>query len=86
MSEIDPELGDLGKLSRAELEPVMWRRIETGDHDGAAAIRVELASRTWQGHNPYAGPIASPDAMATGGSGRGAAGAGVPDAARRVGL
>jgi hypothetical protein len=46
--------GDQGGLSRVSLEPWMARCLEVGEDDTAEAIRVELAGRTWQWHNPYA--------------------------------
>jgi hypothetical protein len=51
---VDAELGDLSRLSRVELEPVLERRVEVGDMDGAAIIAEELEARTWQNLNPYA--------------------------------
>lgn len=48
------DLGDLGRLSRVELEPVLCRAVEVGDTADAEAIRAELAARTWQNVNPYA--------------------------------
>lgn len=45
---------DLARASRVELEPVLAMCLETGDLVGAATIRAELASRTWQNLNPYA--------------------------------
>lgn len=50
---IDPELGELSNLSRAELEPVLWS-LEADDAARADMIRAELAGRVWQGTNPYA--------------------------------
>jgi hypothetical protein len=47
------DLGDLTRLSRAELEPLLAAAIVDGDVVEAEAIRAELASRTWQWHNPY---------------------------------
>lgn len=44
-------------LSRVELEHVLARDLEIGTPealDNAAAIRAELAARTWQNINPYA--------------------------------
>jgi len=41
-------------LSRVILEPVMMRDIAIGDDVSAEVIRAELASRPWQGINPYA--------------------------------
>lgn len=41
-------------LSRVILEPVMMRDAAIGDDVSAAVIRAELASRPWQGFNPYA--------------------------------
>lgn len=49
-----PDLGDLTRLSRVELEPMLARSLELGFPDDAAAISDELASRTWQHDNPYA--------------------------------
>jgi hypothetical protein len=51
------DLGDLGRLSRVELEPMLGRALSIGDTESAEAIRAELASRTWQHTNPYAGPV-----------------------------
>jgi hypothetical protein len=48
------DLGDLGRLSRVELEPVMRRAAVLGDAAEVEAIRAELAGRTWQNLNPYA--------------------------------
>jgi hypothetical protein len=45
---------DLANTSRVELEHVLVRCVELGHVEDAAAIRAELASRTWQNHNPYA--------------------------------
>jgi hypothetical protein len=47
---------DLASTSRVELEHVLVRvvRVEGPEAFDAAAIRAELASRTWQNHNPYA--------------------------------
>lgn len=45
---------DLANTSRVVLEAVLWRSVELGHDDDAAAIRAELASRTWQNLNPYA--------------------------------
>jgi hypothetical protein len=42
-------------LSRVELEPVLGRCRVVGDDATADAIVDELAARTWQGLNPYAG-------------------------------
>lgn len=42
-------------ISRVELEPVMARDLAIGDEAAAEAIRAELAARTWQWTNPYAG-------------------------------
>jgi hypothetical protein len=50
---LDPDLGDLTKLSRVELEPVMWTLNGTEEQARADAIAAELATRTWQGLNPY---------------------------------
>ena len=47
-------VGDEGGLSRVSLEPWMARCVRTGEVATAEAIRAELATRTWQGHNPYA--------------------------------
>jgi hypothetical protein len=44
----------LASTSRVELEHVLARCVELGHVDDAAAIRAELASRTWQNLNPYA--------------------------------
>jgi hypothetical protein len=41
-------------LSRVELEPVLARDVRIGDLVSAEVIRAELASRVWQGFNPYA--------------------------------
>jgi hypothetical protein len=41
-------------LSRVELEPILARDLELGDDTSAEVIRTELASRVWQGFNPYA--------------------------------
>lgn len=41
-------------LSRVELEPVLAMLVETGRDAEAAAVRAELAGRTWQNVNPYA--------------------------------
>lgn len=49
--ETDPFPG----LSRACLEPVMYRCAAVGDVTGAEAIRAELEARTWQDENPYTG-------------------------------
>lgn len=48
------DLGDLSRLSRVELEHVLGRAIAVGDEADVAAIRAELAGRTWQNINPYA--------------------------------
>jgi hypothetical protein len=48
---------DLSRASRAELEPVLAACVRRGtpeDLADAAAIREELAGRTWQNVNPYA--------------------------------
>lgn len=45
---------DLANASRVELEPVLAMCLATGNLVDAAAIRAELAARTWQNHNPYA--------------------------------
>lgn len=45
---------DLTRLSRVELEPLLAAAVADGDEVEAEAIRAELASRTWQWHNPYA--------------------------------
>lgn len=42
--------------SRVELEPVLVRADELGQDELAEEIVLELAARTWQGHNPYAPP------------------------------
>jgi len=47
-------VGDEGGLSRVSLEPWMRRCLRVGETATAEAIRVELAGRTWQWHNPYA--------------------------------
>lgn len=41
-------------LSRVELEPLLAAAVEEGRDSEAAAIRAELAARTWQNVNPYA--------------------------------
>lgn len=43
-------------LSRVELEQLLYLAVVGGHADEAAAIRAELAARTWQNHNPYAAP------------------------------
>jgi hypothetical protein len=51
------ELDDFTNLSRVELEHVAVRDVVVGTPDAlseAAAIRAELATRTWQWTNPYA--------------------------------
>jgi hypothetical protein len=48
---------DLDATSRVELEHVLAACVERGTPESladAAAIRAELAARTWQNHNPYA--------------------------------
>lgn len=48
---------DLPNASRVELEPVLAACVVRGTPeslDDAAAIRAELAGRTWQHDNPYA--------------------------------
>jgi hypothetical protein len=50
---VTDDLGDLSRLSRAELEPLLLRCVGIGDTVNAAAIRAELAGRTWQNLNPY---------------------------------
>ena len=50
---VDPELGDLTRLSRVELEPVLASLTLQGQVERAAVVQAELASRTWQWHNPY---------------------------------
>jgi hypothetical protein len=40
--------------SRVWLEPVMMRNAALGDDEAVEIIRAELASRVWQGLNPYA--------------------------------
>lgn len=48
---------DLTTLSRVELEPLLAASVRRGTPESladAAAIRAELASRTWQNDNPYA--------------------------------
>jgi hypothetical protein len=48
---------DLDNTSRVELEHVLIALVERGTEEDlvdAAAIRAELASRTWQNINPYA--------------------------------
>lgn len=48
---------DLDNASRVELEPVLAASVALGTPESladAAAIRAELASRTWQNVNPYA--------------------------------
>jgi hypothetical protein len=50
-----PDLGDLTRLSRVELEPVLAADLAAGYTAEAEAIRAELESRTWQNLNPYAG-------------------------------
>lgn len=52
MSDVD--LGNLGNYSRAYLEPVMAKAEREGDYATADAIFLELGTRTWQWHNPYA--------------------------------
>jgi hypothetical protein len=48
--EVDPT-----QTSRVELEHLALSLIaEGGQDDDVEAIRAELASRTWQNHNPYA--------------------------------
>lgn len=44
-------------LSRVELEPVLARDLRIGDLVSAEVIRAELASRVWQGFNPYAAAV-----------------------------
>lgn len=51
---VDPELGDLTRYSRVELEPVLVSLTLQGEQERADAIRAELAGRTWANHNPYA--------------------------------
>lgn len=51
------DLGDLSRLSRVQLEPMLARALSIGATDEAEAIRAELAGRTWQHTNPYA-PVA----------------------------
>jgi hypothetical protein len=48
------DAAEAATLSRVELEPIMARDLELGDVESAEAIRAELASRVWQGVNPYA--------------------------------
>lgn len=48
------DLGPLDNLSRVELEPILWRAVCVGDQADVAAVRAELAARTWQNINPYA--------------------------------
>lgn len=51
----ETELGDLTRWSVVQLEHVLWRCLDVGDEpDNVAALRAELASRTWQNINPYA--------------------------------
>lgn len=48
---------DMMDLSRVLLEPWMARCLRVGTPEALAtaeAIRAELATRTWQSHNPYA--------------------------------
>jgi len=46
---------DLANTSRPELEHVALSLIREGGQEAdVEAIRAELASRTWQRHNPYA--------------------------------
>lgn len=51
------DLGDLSRMSRVALEPMLARALSIGADDDAEAIRAELAGRTWQHTNPYA-PVA----------------------------
>jgi hypothetical protein len=51
------DLGDLTRLSVAELEPLLADALADGDEVEAEAVRAELASRTWQWHNPYASSV-----------------------------
>ena len=46
---------DLTRYSVAELEPIYWSLMAAGDPVAAEPYRAELASRTWQWHNPYEG-------------------------------
>ena len=54
------EYGEQGGLSRALLEPWMGRAETVGDTGTVDAIGTELAARTWQGINPYAGWLPEP--------------------------
>lgn len=54
------DVAQIPSLSRVELEHVLLRDVEIGDETSADAIRTELASRPWQGVNPYASvPVTS---------------------------
>lgn len=53
-------LGDLTRLSRVQLEPMLARALSISDYDAARAIWAELGSRTWQHTNPYADPLPTP--------------------------
>jgi hypothetical protein len=48
------DLGDLSRLSRVELEPVLARCLVVGDDEAAGDVALELSERTWQHTNPYA--------------------------------
>lgn len=48
------DLGDLTRIGRGPLEAMLMRALSIGADDEAAAIRAELATRTFQHTNPYA--------------------------------
>src|SRR4029450_11407078 len=50
---LDPELGDLTQITRAELEPAMAKMAATGETSRADVVWAELAVRVWQHCNPY---------------------------------